>query len=153
VRRRDPSGTRSRPGLGAPGLQGEIGDEGGDRREELAGACGRRRAVAPGPAVSKRELESLELRRERLEPKRRTGPAQAVGLVGRGRNRRRPLRGKAAPVERVEMELDALHPARGVEQEDGSQLVKSGFGQETQDNPSSWATATASARRFTPSFS
>jgi hypothetical protein len=51
------------------------------------------------------------------------------------------------------MELDALDTAGGIAQEEGSQLVKRGFGQEAQDIPSSWATATASARRFTPSFS
>ena len=76
-----------------------------------------------------------------------------MGFVGRSCNRGRPLRGTTSPIERVEMELDALDTAGGIEQEDGSQLVKSGFGQEAHEIPSSWATATASARRFTPSFS
>jgi hypothetical protein len=76
-----------------------------------------------------------------------------VGFVRRGRNCGRPLGGNPSPVQRIELELHAFEAARGVEQEDGDQVAQSRFVEEAQEIPSSWATATASARRFTPSFS
>src|SRR5262249_37748561 len=115
----------------------ELGNERGDRAEQLASACGRRRAFALDPAVAKRELESLELRGERLEPQRGRGATQAVCLVGRRRNRGGPVGRTASPVQRVELELDARDAPGGVAQEQGSQLAQGHFGSEIHDIPSS----------------
>ena len=101
----------------------QLGDDDADPAEQLASAGGRRRIVALPPGGSKRELEVLELRGERLEAQRPGRAAQAVRFVRRFRDRRRPLGGKPSPVERVELELDPLETPGGVEQKEGDQVA------------------------------